>query len=440
VAASQYQKKEVRRENPMNVGINTNLRNLVESATLAINQTAIQRRKQGEEVFHFGFGQSPFPVPVAIEHALKQAAASKEYLPTRGLTELHEKFVEYYNGRYQTQLKSDNIFVGPGSKELIFQLLYLLEGSLIVPAPSWVSYVPQAQLLDKRVATVVTEKSSGYKLTPGQLQAVCKELGKKQKILILNSPNNPTGSIYSSEEIIALTGVCRANDVVLISDEIYGLVDFDGVSFESMARYYPEGTIVSTGLSKGFSAGGYRLGMMGIPDHMQNLIEAFKTLVSETFSCVSSPIQYAALAAYSPNEDQDLYIRACTQIHRLASTYLYRRLKGMGAGCVEPTGAVYIFPDFEAFKGRLTGVGIRTGSKLCRCLLNEYQVALLPGSAFYMPEGSLTVRMASVDYDGIAAIRAHLDGHELNDEFVARYFPNLIKGSDALARFLESLG
>ena len=424
----------------MNVSLNPNVGNLSESATLAINQTAIRRREQGEQIVHFGFGQSPFPVPEAIEHALKQAAASKEYLPTLGLTALRDQFVDYYNARYHTQLKPEAIFVGPGSKELIFQMLYLLEGTVIIPAPSWVSYVPQARLLDKQIVTVGTGKSSSYKLTADQLDMACIDLGRGQKILILNSPNNPTGTIYSREEIVTLVNVCRTNDVILMSDEIYGLVDFDGQSFESMARYYPEGTIVSTGLSKGFSAGGYRLGMMGIPDHMQNLIEAFKTLVSETFSCVSSPIQYAALAAYCQNDDQDLYIRGCTQIHQLASTYLYRRLSDMGVDCVKPVGAFYLFPDFEDFREQLAAIGIRTAPELCRYLLNRHQVALLPGSAFSMPEESLTVRIASVDYDGIAAIRAHLDGHELNDEFVGRYLPNLIKGSDALAGFLRSLG
>lgn len=423
----------------MNVSINPNLGNLVESATLAINQMAIQRREKGQDICHFGFGQSPFPVPNAIEGALKQATANKEYLPTRGLPALHDKFVEYYDARYQTRLKPKNIFVGPGSKELIFQMLYLLEGPLIIPVPSWVSYVPQAKLLGKHVAPVITGKSSGYKLTSDQLESVCGELGSGQKILILNSPNNPTGSIYSSEEIISLVDVCRANGVVLISDEIYGLVDFDGQSFASMARYYPEGTIVSTGLSKGFSAGGYRLGVMAIPDQMQNLVEALQTLASETFSCVSSPIQYAALAAYTDNVEQDQYIRACTRIHRLASTYLYDRLIEMGVGCVKPAGAFYLFPDFEDMSSQLAGIGIRSSRGLCRYLLNEHRVALLPGSAFYMPEGSLTVRIASVDYDGVAAIRAHLDGQELDDDFVARYLPNLIKGSNALAEFVSNL-
>ena len=423
----------------MNVRVNSSVASLTESATLAINQTAVTRRNGGEEIFHFGFGQSPFPVPGDIERALVEAAAQKEYLPTRGLKELHERFTEYYNGLYQTQFRSANIFVGPGSKELIFQMLYLLEGPVILPAPSWVSYMPQTRLLGKRAVSVLTDKAAGYKLTFDQLEKTCHELGKGQKVLILNSPNNPTGSIYSSEEIIALTRVCRAHDVILISDEIYALVDFDGHSFESMARYYPEGTIVTTGLSKGFSAGGYRLGIMGIPENMQNLTEALKILVSETFSCVSSPIQYSALAAYRQNSDLDLYITGCTRIHRLASTYLYHRLREMGAGCVEPAGAFYLFPDFDDFRGQFADLEISTAPQLCRYLLDEHNLAVLPGSVFNMPEQSLTVRLASVDYDGKAAIEAYLGGYELNDDFVADHLPNLVKGSDALAGFLSGV-
>jgi aspartate/methionine/tyrosine aminotransferase len=425
----------------MVIRINSLVESLTESATLSINQQVIQQRlsAKGEEIYHFGFGESPFPVPDALTRALREAVGHKRYLPTRGLPELHDEFVRYYNSRHQTQLTSENIFVGPGSKELIFQLLYLLEGPVIIPAPGWVSYGPQARLLNKRIVNLATRRESGYKLTGPQLDSVCRKLGSEQKILLLNSPNNPTGSIYSGEELVELTDQCRAHNIIVLADEIYELIDFAGGCFESMARYYPEGAIVSTGLSKGFSAGGYRVGMVGIPDTMQELVLALKTLVSETFSCVSTPVQFAAHAAYQFEQDTEEFTGACTRIHMLASNYLYQRLLGMGVDCTEPAGAFYLFPDFGKYARHLSAVGIQSATELCQHLLNRYQVAALPGNAFYMPPESLTMRMASVDYDGADALKAYFSDRELNDEFVRRFMPNLVNGSDALEEFLSDL-
>lgn len=413
---------------------------LKESATLAINQTALALRKEGKTVYHFGFGQSPFPVPPRLQNALKEATEHKEYLPTRGLPELGAKFAEYYNCKYGTDLVEEHVFVGPGSKELIFQVLYLLDGPFIVPAPSWVSYGPQAYLVEKRVHHIYTEKNDDYKITASELEEACQGLKEfDQKILILNSPNNPTGTVYNEEESKEIVEVCRRHNVILISDEIYGLVDFTGHKFCSFAKFYPEGTIVSTGLSKGFSAGGYRIGMMGMPKEFGALVTALKTMISETFSAVSSPTQYAALAAYSDCNHQDQFIQNCTDIHNLINNYVYKRLIEMGIGCVQPEGAFYLFPDFEALKEPLTKKGIRTSVELCSYLLEKHYIATLPGSHFYMKDDYLCARMAPVDYDGRAALDALDNGAVLNDDFVRTYAKSVAEGCDAMERFVQEL-
>ncbi|MCB0420475.1 MAG: aminotransferase class I/II-fold pyridoxal phosphate-dependent enzyme [Bdellovibrionales bacterium] len=424
----------------MNIKLTPIVHDLKESATLAINQKALKLRNSGNQVFHFGFGQSPFPVSETLQSALRSSTSRKEYLPTRGLNKLHEVFVEYYNRRYDTQFQTDNIFVSPGSKELLFQILFLLDGPLLIPTPSWVSYGPQAHLCQKEAIYLPTKKEEGYKLTAKTLEHYCLSEGlPDQSILILNSPNNPTGSLYHPEELQALAGVCRRHNIIVISDEIYGQVDFTYGKFSSFAKWYPEGTIVSTGLSKGFSAGGYRLGILALPSGFEVLNSALKTMVSETFSAVSSPIQYAAVAAYEYHEDQEQFIQACTEIHRHILNFVYQKLIAADIGCAPPEGAFYLFPDFEKFKGSLNKMGIETSEKLCQFLLEKYHVALLPGSDFYMPAHSLSARLSPVDYDGSLAINEYLNGGELNTEFVQKWAPHVFLGCEALVQFTKDL-
>lgn len=418
--------------------LNQTIVSLEESATLAINQIASERRSAGESIVHFGFGESPFPIAEDIQVALRDSAGRKQYLPTKGLPALCAQFVQYYNALYQTSLLEEQIFIGPGSKQLIFNVLFLLEGSVIIPAPSWVSYLPQATILNKKVITPQTTAESKYKLTANQLDQICEEYADEQLTLIINSPNNPTGSVYTQSELIALTDVCREHAVVLISDEIYALFDFND-NFASPAEFYPEGTIVSSGLSKGFSAGGYRLGVMGLPKHMTVLANALSTLISETYSCVAAPVQYAALAAYLPSKKQQRYVTLCMELHRHAADYLYKRFTAVGLTCIQPEGAFYLFPDFSPYRSKLLGANIDGAEQLCARLLEVHGVAALPGSAFYMPEHSLTVRIASVDYNGATALEALISSQELDDKFTHEYMPNLVLGADRIELFVQSL-
>ena len=148
---------------------------LKESATLAINLKAIGLRESGKKVHHFGFGQSPFPVPEAIQEALRKNADKKDYLPTQGLPELCEAVADFYRKRFQYNFTAENVCVGPGSKELIFQTLYLMEGPLLVPAPSWVSYGPQAALRGKEIVQIPTKRENGYRLQVEELDRVAYE-------------------------------------------------------------------------------------------------------------------------------------------------------------------------------------------------------------------------------------------------------------------------
>lgn len=412
---------------------------LRESATLAINLKALEMRRQGKEVFHFGFGQSPFPVPEPLQQALRRNVDKKDYLPTRGLPELCQAVANFYQQEFGYEFVAENVCIGPGSKELIFQTIYLMEGPLLVPAPSWVSYGPQAALRGKEIVPIPTLRDNGYRLQPDELDRACDRLGQCQKLLILNNPNNPTGAFYRKSEIEEMAAICRAYQVVVISDEIYAMLNFTNLPHCSMAQYYPEGTIVTGGLSKSFAAGGYRLGVMLVPQGLQPVLEALKSVISETFSSVSAPIQYAALEAYGNFESVRPFVHRTKEIHRWACEYLHRRIIGMGLNCPQPEGAFYLFPDFQNQREALRKHGLFTGRQLCDLLLEQAHVAVLPGSDFYLSATKLGVRVAGVDYDGAAALEAWPGFEHMNDVLAARLFPRLIGGCDHLERFLSDL-
>ena len=192
--------------------------------------------------------------------------------------------------------------------------------------------------------------------------------------------------------------------LLILADEIYGELHFSG-DHDSIARYYPEGTIVSAGLSKWCGAGGWRLGTFTFPPQLAWLREAMASVASETFSSTSAPIQHAAITAFEGSPEIDRYIAASRRILTALSAEVTTLLTETGAKVVPPKGGFYIFPDFSPLSERLAGRGITTGSALASRALDACGVAFLPGSAFGRPAGELTARMAFVDFDGATALR-----------------------------------
>ncbi len=423
----------------MRPALNPLVLSLKESATLAINLKALELRRQGKDIVHFGFGQSPFPVPETIQQALRDNADKKDYLPTQGLPELCHAVANFYKNRFGYDFKPQDVCVGPGSKELIFQIIYLMEGPLLVPVPSWVSYGPQAALRGKEIIPIPTNRENNYRLTPELLDRACYSAGQSQKLLIFNNPNNPTGALYHENEIKALAEICKAYQVIVISDEIYAMIDFDQWPMGSLATHYPEGTIVSGGLSKSFAAGGYRLGVVLIPDSLELMMSALKSVVSETFSAVSAPVQHAALKAYRDFEDVKPFVEKTVDIYRYVTSYLHKRFSDMGLNCPKPAGSFYLFPDFENFKAPLHRRGIITSRALVDALLTKNGIAILPGSDFYMPATSLSARVAAVDFDGTEALETWPGANQISADYFHRVFPNIEQGCDRIEAFLSGL-
>jgi aspartate aminotransferase len=415
--------------------LNPNISNLKESSTLKINMKVKQMRSQGKDVVHFGFGQSPFPVCSKIVERLQEHAGDKDYLPTLGLPKLREEIVSHYKKHFDYDFEPDYICIGPGSKELIYQALMILEGTVLVPAPSWVSYGPQVNSRGKHISRILTKKENNYKLQADELESVCKTLTADQKILIINSPNNPTGAVYNEDEIKQIVKVAKENNIVIISDEIYALIDFTGEKKTGFFHYYPEGTIVTAGLSKSHSAGGYRLGFLATSQRLSPVIKALKALVSETFSAVSAPIQHAAVAAYENSREVEQYVDKCTSIHKEVANYISSSLEKSAIGCSKPQGAFYLLIDFEKDKELINKkLKIQTSTELANYLLDKYQVALLPGDDFYLPKEQLAFRLATVDYDGEKALNNPIDFEDKQG-----VYRHIIQGVRQLEKFVTDL-
>jgi aspartate aminotransferase len=414
--------------------LNPLLDGVKESATLAINQKVAKFRAQGQSIIHFGFGQSPFPVASEIKQALIEHAGNKHYLQGEGLAQLRHTISSYFQQHFDYHYKEEDVFIAPGSKEALFDCLYCLEGPLLLPSPSWVSYKPQAMLLGKEIYPIQTQFDNNYCLQANELEMACQQFDiNQQKLLILNSPNNPTGLVYSQETLNELVSVCQKYNIIVISDEIYAGTEFNGTNHGSIAHAYPQRTIVTSGVSKYFSAGGYRLGFCLIPTELNELKNALRAVISETYSCVSSPIQYAALKAYTDSPKLNEHLTKCTKLHEIAGNYLHQRFIAMGLACQKPQGGFYLMPDFRNFKEQFKARNIFTDINLCNAILEIAGVAMLPGSEFGMNQDMLSVRVASVDYDGIKALDA-LDKSPQDVVNVA--MPNLIEGCDRLAQFL----
>ncbi|MBT4792689.1 MAG: aminotransferase class I/II-fold pyridoxal phosphate-dependent enzyme, partial [Halobacteriovoraceae bacterium] len=398
--------------------LNPHVLQLKESSTLAINEKSKALREQRKTIYHWGFGQSPFPIAKPIQNALVRHAHHKEYLPTQGLLQLRSTITEFYRRELDLEFSTDQVFIGPGSKELIFQLLYLLQGHVIIPAPSWVSYEPQINIKGHKTSILITKPSNNYKMTPEQLDEFCKTFSANQKTLILNSPSNPSGQYYTDVELESLAPVLTKHNIIVISDEIYGQVNFKLNQSPSLAKYYPERTIITGGLSKAHSAGGYRLGYMLIPTTLSDILNPMKAMISETFSAVASPIQYAAIKAWDFTKEVEDEVRLCTQIHKACGEYVYKFLIKLNIQTPPPCGAFYLFISFDYYRSKLENLNILNSPDLCNYILDKFQIALLPGDDFYYPAESLTARLAFVDYDGEKVLAAAKNTPHINEDFV----------------------
>jgi aspartate aminotransferase len=279
-------------------------------------------------------------------------------------------------------------------------------------------------------------------VVPECIDELCRTDPNRPRLIILNYPANPHGYTYSADELKAIADIARQYKILVLSDEIYAELHFAG-QHVSIARYYPEGTIVSGGLSKWCGAGGWRLGTFAFPANLTWLQQAMATVASETYTSTSAPIQYAAVRAFKGGMDIEHYL---TQSRRVLSTLaeaLVTRLSQAGFDIAPPQGGFYLFLNFAPFTKTLNKAGINNSVDLCEALLSATGVATLPGQAFGRPLRELSMRIAYVDFDGAKALTAAEQvplTQALDNSFCQTNAYNCVNAIDKLCTWIEGLG
>ena len=403
------------------------VKNLKPSSTLKINEVSRELESKGEKIFKFGFGQSPFEVPQDVVNELRNNAFQNKYLPMQGLKELREAVAKYTSTKKDYKYNSENVIIGPGSKELMFLLQVLFEGDIILSAPSWVSYAPQAILGRNKIQSIQTTRENNWFPTGEEIEKVILKDQNKNYLLFLNSPNNPSGQVC--ENLEEISQVAKKYNLIILSDEIYSELSFKE-GFKSISNFCPEKTIISTGLSKWCGAGGWRLGYFIIPDTLKNLRDSINVLASETFSSVSAPIQYAAINAYST--DYSKYINDSKNILKAVGNYVYENLKSNKVIINKSQGGFYLMPEFS-------NKSFSTSSEMCDNLLKETGVALLPGSDFGFDKKRMLARLSFTDFNGQDFMKNIQSEKKINDDLILKFAPNVVEGVDKLKKWSESI-
>ena len=395
-----------------------------------------------------GFGESRFDVHPKLQQALTNNIHRKSYLPAKGLPELCISVARDYAGRLQQDIKTNQVIIGPGSKALIFAIQMSLDADLFLPTPSWVSYEPQARLLNRKAYYIPANAEDNYAFDMDAFDSLIKASDNPSKLLVINSPNNPTGQMFSAEFLETLANYCRENNILVLSDEIYFLVTHGKQKHHSISHFYPEGSFVLGGLSKHLSIGGWRLGVAILPDNEigAQLMPALQVIASETWSSVPAPLQHAAITAYSGDAEIENYISDCAQIHGLRTRHIYEKLTAFGILCTSPAGAFYMVANFDRWKPALKSKGITTSKQLAEHLLEECAIACLPADAFGVPETELSLRLSTsyldfeTDTDASRIYDLFNMGVAPADFLNETNHPNISATLKAFERFIGSLG
>ena len=405
------------------------------SPTLAANETAARLRAEGRTILHMGFGEAPFPVHPRLSEALARHAGERGYLPVAGLPALREAVAAHQGRLTGMDWSGHDVLVAPGSKAILFALQLAVPGDALLPVPSWVSYRPQAEMLGRAIVPVpATADGTGLRIDADALDGAivdARGAGRDPRLLVLNSPSNPTGLVIPDEDLRGIAAVAERHDIVIVSDEIYGRLGFDG-TYGTIAAHAPDRTVVTTGLSKHMSLGGWRLGVGLVPRALDGLFAALATVASETWSCVASPVQHAAVEAYAGHADIEDFVALQRRIHADVTGYIADRLAGIDVPVARAQGGFYLWPDVPR-RGRAHN--LETSDQLAQALLEGEGIVSLPGTAFGAAPEAMRLRLSACDYDGAAAL-SHYRGREGPGE-VPAFAPRVAAAMDGLEAFLR---
>ncbi|MFC4078031.1 pyridoxal phosphate-dependent aminotransferase [Salinithrix halophila] len=359
------------------------VQSLTPSKTIEITATAKELKKQGHDVIVLGAGEPDFNTPDHILEAADKAMREglTKYTPAGGIAELKEAIVAKFKNDNGLHYETDQIVVTVGAKHALYNLFQVIldEGDeVIIPAPYWVSYIEQVKLAGGVPVIIEGLEENQFKVTPDQVKEAVTD---KTVAFLINSPSNPTGSMYSREELEALGQVCLDKELLIISDEIYeDLIygDETSVSIASLSPELKERTIVINGVSKTYSMTGWRIGYAAGDSR---IIKGMSSLSSHSTSNPTSIAQYAALEALTGDQEP---VRNMLAAFRQRRDYVLGRLQQMaGVKCATPEGAFYVFANVKEAAAR---GGFENADAWVKALLKEEKVAMVPGSAFGFPD------------------------------------------------------
>ena len=344
------------------------------SITLAIAAKAKAMRAEGIDVCSLSTGEPDFDTPEHIKAAAKQAldAGKTKYGPVAGELQLKAAIARKLRDDNNLNYQPENIIVTNGGKHSLYNLMMALiepGDEVIIPAPYWLSYPEMVKLASGKPVIVRTDASTGYKITPEQLSAA---ITPKTKLFVLNTPSNPTGMVYTPAEIKALAEVIVDRDILVVSDEIYEKIIYDGaqhVSIGSLGKEIFDRTVISSGFAKGYAMTGWRIGYLAGPPE---LIKATSTIQGHSTSNVCTFAQYGAIAALESSQESVEKMRLAFADRRQVIFELLDDIPGIS--CIKPDGAFYMFVNISK-----TGM---TSLEFCDAFLEQHQVAVIPGIAF----------------------------------------------------------
>ncbi len=354
------------------------------SATTVLNERAIAMKRDGVEVFNFAVGEPDFPTPDHIKEAGMQAIRNNitRYTPATGILDLKEAICHKLARDNGLEYTPNQIASTSGGKHALYNLLYVIcdEGDeVLVPAPYWVSYPEMVKLAGAVPVVLNAGPDSSFKVTSDQVRSA---ITPKTKALMLNTPSNPTGMVYTREELAAIAEVVMDTGIYVITDELYEKILYDGHRHVSIAALHPqmkEHALVVNGLSKAYAMTGWRLGYAAGPQEVMDLVVKFQ---GQTVMHPSAITQHAAVTALTGPED---FLPPMIAAFDRRRNYIMDRLETMdGVACARPGGAFYVFPDMSAYRGRRRPDGrpVEGSLDLAMYLLEEYQVISAPGAAF----------------------------------------------------------
>ena len=358
----------------MNYKISRRAASLAPSLTLAIDSKAKEMKARGEDVVGFGAGEPDFDTPQHIKDAAAKALADgfTKYTPSSGIPELRQAIADKFKRENGLAYKPSQIIVSCGGKHSCFNVILATceEGDeVIIPAPYWLSYPEMVKLAGATPVILPTSDKTEFKVTPEQLRAA---ITPRTRLFVLNSPSNPTGTVYTPEEVKALGDICVERGVLIMSDEIYEHLLYDGAKHRSVASFsqaHYDHTIIVHGFAKAWSMTGWRLGFLAAPEPIAKAIDAVQ---SHSTSNPTSFAQKGGVAALNGPQDHlpgwlAEYAKRRSRAHQMLSAI-------PGVSCVNSKGAFYLFPN-------IASTGLKS-TEFCARLLEQEKVAAVPGIAF----------------------------------------------------------